>query len=743
ILTVGLARVLWRVPVYEPPAPRRRRTKVDVHEWIVPKFLGLPVKWWKRAGWAVGILGAWALITVAPALDGANAMQSGRDALIAGEQAMARGESVEAVSAFKRAESAFVRAHERMDMPSVRVSAAFPLLGNSLDVAHALADAGARLAVAGGSLARQADVLTKGIGLQAGSIDLNATRSVVPVLEVAAARVAEVGKLIAASPSSGLVGAVSRARAVALEEVERAERMTRGVVDLAGALPRLLGEDQPRRYFLAVQNLAEARATGGFIGSYGILEASGGKLKLVNLGLISDLGLGVFPGVAGPNPEFQSMYGRFGGAAFWRNINMSPDFPTVATSIERLYPVAVPGGRVDGVVAVDSVGLAELMRLTGPAAVPGVAQPVTSEGVVDFTLSTSYALFPDRAVRQEILSGVAADVWGKLAKTNADMRALAGAFGPAVSGGHLKFHQSDPQAQDALVRLGVAGELTQVGPLVAGVRLRDSAGGVAISTASGSAVTLAASAAGAASTGSGSGPATSSGSWAGSAESGVIEASDAVLLVTQNAGANKMDYYLRRELDYRVRLRSDGSSASTASVVLRNTGPVDGLPSEVAGGPPFVSVPGEEHAFASLYVPASTQVVRFASGKDTEIESHIEGSRAVYSRFVRIAPQGSGSLSFDMKAERAAWVSSNGGTYRLAVERQPTAVPDHVRLEITAPEGMRIVAAEGFRVTGGGTTAVFDGDLSAKRVFEVRYARPLASRVLNRLVGWFGPRARD
>ncbi|MFA5787839.1 MAG: DUF4012 domain-containing protein, partial [Actinomycetota bacterium] len=237
-----------------------------------------------------------------------------------------------------------------------------------------------------------------------------------------------------ATPSNPLIGAVASARAEALEQIADAERLVGSGKELVRALPALLGDDRPKRYFLAIENLAEARATGGLVG-YGILDAVKGKVSLTHLGFISELGSGVFPGKPGPTPEFQKMYERFGGAAFWHNINMSPDFPTVAANIEKLFPIAVPGGHLDGVVSVDPVGLAGLMTLTGPVKVEDLSQPLTAEEVVRFTLSTAYSMEPRPAARKEMLGVVAGDVWAKLLSINLSAERLARSFAPAVEEG--------------------------------------------------------------------------------------------------------------------------------------------------------------------------------------------------------------------------------------------------------------------------------------------------------------------
>ncbi|MFA5787787.1 MAG: hypothetical protein WDA71_12535, partial [Actinomycetota bacterium] len=204
---------------------------------------------------------------------------------------------------------------------------------------------------------------------------------------------------------------------------------------------------------------------------------------------------------------------------------------------------------------------------------------------------------------------------------------------------------------------------------------------------------------------------------------------------------NKMDYYMRRALNYRVSLGMDGSAQARAAVDLANTGPASGLPAYVAGPRQWVSVPGEDRLFVSLYVPISTGLSKFTGGTGTTAESMSEGDRAIYSRFVAVAPQSATSLVYELASTKVVSISESRGSYRLAIGHQPTIVPDKLHLEIVAPQGMHIDSAPGLKIVDGGSRAIFDGEIAASRVVEVRYSRPFAGRVLDRLAAWFGPPA--
>ncbi|MBI4492102.1 MAG: DUF4012 domain-containing protein [Chloroflexi bacterium] len=159
-------------------------------------------------------------------------------------------------------------------------------------------------------------------------------------------------------PLQRLGPAVDRAAAVLPEAREALEAL--------GMLGPALGMDGPRSYLLLGQNSREIRASGGFIGSVGVITLDRGAVVRFEYGS----GYEADPGVAAPPaPAPLARYLGLGGWSL-RDANWWPDFPATAAQVEQAWQRAGRGS-VDGVIAFDTTVVEALLRAVGPLDVPG------------------------------------------------------------------------------------------------------------------------------------------------------------------------------------------------------------------------------------------------------------------------------------------------------------------------------------------------------------------------------------
>ncbi|HJV04462.1 MAG TPA: DUF4012 domain-containing protein, partial [Actinomycetota bacterium] len=431
-----------------------------------------------------------------------------------------------------------------------------------------------------------------------------------------------------------------------------------------------LGVGEPRTYLVGAQSPAELRGSGGFIGAYALMTARRGEIELGPFRPIQSLAPSRVRGVEPPNPDYARIYDPWGGAGLMHNINMTPDFPSAAVAMERLY-AEVEGRSVDGVIVADPRGLAALMEVTGRARVPGLGISLSARSLVPFLANEAYGRFRDPVTRKRVLGDVAGQVLKRFLSGAARARpAAAGrALADAASGGHLLLHSVDPEVQAAFLQAGVAGRLGGVG------------------------------------------------------------GADYLNVVVNNISVNKVDYFVERRVRYRVTLEEGGIAEGIADVRFDNHAPRRGQQSYVIGPRPGVSGPGESVMIATAYCAPSCRVTGFSRNGRSEPVSLEEELGHPLARVIAEVPSGgSETLSYRWQVDRA-WHGTTGyGTYRLVFQGQPTIRPTELEISVRAPEGMLITRTEP-EMDVDGAVATWRGKPGDRAEFEVEFARPILGRL--------------
>lgn len=287
----------------------------------------------------------------------------------------------------------------------------------------------------------------------------------------------------------------------------------------ARLVPSMMGADGPRTYFMGFQTNAEARGTGGLLGGYGILRFNDGAATVDALAPNTDLSDAVGPVDLGP--EFDQQYGFADPFGDFRNSNLSPHFPYAAQIWKTMWAEQT-GTNVDGVIAIDPVALSYILGAVGPVTMPG-GEIVSRENVVELTESTAYRRFPtDQLARKQYLQDIANAVVRKITEPVQSPRQLLDALGKAVSERRIAVWSAVPAEQELLEKTPLAHTLPDTDAPFAGV-------------------------------------------------------------VINNLGGNKLDYYLKTEIEYAADDCNGETRASTVNVKLTNAVPAEPLPDYVAG----------------------------------------------------------------------------------------------------------------------------------------------------------------
>jgi len=636
--------------------------------------------------WVLGVLvvfvTAGAALTVITLAGVRSELEGGRQALVSARRALLQGDLGRSEEMLLQAQEAFARAQAETSGLGAGLARLTPLLGRNIVVARGVAESGAALSRAGLGLVQGIGELPGGLDAlapQAGRFPLEALGALAISAE-GSARDAEMAlDAITETPETLLLPPVAQARWDAEAEVRDATEALVGARDLLAGLPAFAGAEGPRRYLFFAENPAELRSTGGLWGAYSVLTIQDGRLDFDGFRPIALLRELDPDDVPPPSADFRENYDQYGGAGNWRNMNVTPDFPTASRAALASWEI-LRGDRLDGVLSADPFALRSILRVTGPTIVPSLDRTLGPANVVRYVSNKAYGRFEDGGSRKEVIGQAAEAALTQLLTMQGRGLERLRAIADAAGSGHLKVYVTEPLLQDALARSAVGGALA------------------------------------------------------------AVPTGDLLAVYVNNASESKIDFYIRRTVSYQVRLGGDREAFGTTLVKLENEAPTEGPPRVVLGpNSSEAEAPGDEVHVLSTWCPAECRLAGAErDAREIKVREGLEGGRRFYYDFGRL--QAGGTSTFRTVTKRVGtWQGDlSSGSYRLTILPQTTIIPTQFAVRIVAPEGTNIVwASEPLEVAGGTATwagVVPDGPLT----LEVRFQAPVPARWWRNVTGLFG-----
>jgi Protein of unknown function (DUF4012) len=596
----------------------------------------------RRRSWiAAGLLaGAAVVFSAACGLAAAGAAGDVREGIDAGKDgigAARRGDVPEATRHFGGAADAFGRARTDLGRWWVGPALAVPIVGQQLRAVRTLSSAGEELAGAASVASSELDL--KDLRLRQGAIDLAAVERAAGALGSARRALDRAAAGVEEARSPWLVAPLVEAIDDLYGRMTEARRdvgTAADVLDLAGPM---LGRDGPRRWVLAVVTPAENRGSGGLVGNIGEITARGGKVDLIDVQRVARLNEAVDDAAAARVlPRiYADAYDGWKVPAKLQNVTVTADFPTAAEALEVVQSLA-GRGEVDGTISIDPLAVAALLDVVGPVTVPSWPVPISASNAASVLLHEQYVALPEEP-RENFLGEVIAAVWARATSESLPSpTSLARALAPAVRGRHIQFHSRRAEEQTRLARLGADGALHHSG-------------------------------------------------------------GDHLALVTANASQSKIDWFLRRTLDYRLGYDpGSGTSDATVTVTLTNDAPPSGLPAYVLGG--AVAPPGFSRQIVQIYTPLDL-VSATVDGRPPPapaVRSLGRPGNWAHEFDVAIPPKSAMKIELRLTGR----IAGRAGRWTLDVGRQSAVRPDEATVTLAVAGGWRIDAGS---LNGRGQTA--------------------------------------
>jgi hypothetical protein len=547
-----------------------------------------------------------------------------RAALALGESDFARADA-----ALSSALIAASRADAATNHPAFLFASKLPLLDDDVRAVGALTDA-AELSVRAGVAAvrgtRDAGAADQGFSAlySNGRVRFDAIDRSRPAVAESAGLLAQAEALVR-QPFAPTLSSVQAGLDLARLEIGNANETAAKAATLLEILPDFLGRDGWRQYLLAFQTPSEARGGGGLMGLFGILEARDGRVTLTNVASVGEL-IRQGPARAADVPSwYRNLYGPLAATRQWQQANLSPNFPVTADVWLQMYE-DLTGQRLDGVVAMDPIALAELTRATGPIKARGLGVEVGPDNAVPVVLYDSYTQFATAEQQNTYLERLIAAFWDRLGRGEVDTTAFVSGLGTAVRGQHFKVYAPAAQDQKALERLDAAGDYDDFDPNVQ-------------------------------------------------------------LVYNNNVAASKIDFFLQRRIETSIELNDKGGADFTTTAILTNDSPAKPPPLLSPSTKGFPQ-PGLNAMYLHFMLPqgATPTAIRVKfeiNGRRRQPLTGREDGHPVVWDFVPIPPGESKkvSVSYRLPATPAA------DDFAFTLFPQATVNADEYSVEVSAPSG--------------------------------------------------------
>jgi hypothetical protein len=352
------------------------------------------------------------------------------------------------------------KAHDATDGPLWAVASWVPVVGDDVDAVRTVAREVDRVATQ--AVPTVVDV-TAQIGLDAfsprdGRVDIGNLEAVAPRLGTPRAALEQAARGVGDIRPEDVVGRL-QVPVKRLQDTLRGAASAARIADTAASLlPDMLGAQEKRRYLLIIQNNAEIRSLGGIPGSFAVLEADRGKVRMREQGSAIDVPPNLDPRLPLPRDQYGAL--PVSTAEDIRNTTLAPDFPEAARFSASLVGEAFDT-RFDGVVSVDPVTLGYLLQGLGSVTLDDGTR-LTSTNAVDELLNGVYRRYTTDPIAQD-------DVFEDAARTIFDaFVAGQGATQPTLEAlvrasvdNRILVWAKDEDEQRRILRTGVSGSLSQ------------------------------------------------------------------------------------------------------------------------------------------------------------------------------------------------------------------------------------------------------------------------------------------
>ncbi len=436
--------------------------------------------------------------------------------------------------------------------------------------------------------------------------------------------------------------------------------------NLLGVFPSVLGYSGRKTYLVLFENNAELRPTGGFIGSFALINLENGKL--VNFEVFDVYQAdGQLKGHVEPPAKLKEYLGE--ASWYLRDSNWDPDFRISAQRAQWFLDkeMQVP---VDGTIAVTLEAVRKLVAAVGKVVVPEYQETIDQDNLFQKAeYHAEMATFPGSTQKKDFLASLAQALFEKIKNSQGqELVGLAGALYESLEEKEIMLYFNDSQVELVVNNLNWGGRIRAYQPISGGQPIY----------------------------------------------------ADYLFINEANVGVNKANFFVQRKIDHQITLKQDGKIEEKLTLTYDNQSPSGNWPAGNYKNYLRLYLPKETKVTSALitdpqnpglWVPFDWHF--FDSGEDHE--------KSFFGFLLEVPIKTKTQIQIDYELDAKADLSKRLNSYLLLLQKQAGAYPSAYSLSFIYPQGMAPVRVIPSAIVGNGQLLV-NQKLDRDLIFQIDLA---------------------
>lgn len=442
-------------------------------------------------------------------------------------------------------------------------------------------------------------------------------------------------------------------------KVEAASFVLSKAVPLSQVLPSLAGYPNKSTFLVMLENNDELRPTGGFLGTYGILQMEHGDIQRFETHDIYHMDMPVqdILNIEPPQPIKDYLNKKW----YMRDSNWSPDWPTSAQKIEWFYSTENSlltgknqinnfNGQFDGVIAVTPKLVKDLLNIIGPIVVDGQEFNANNfSDILQYRVEKGYVnLGIPSWQRKEVIGEIFKELKIRLLNlpTN-DWQEMVNVFDNNFLSKDILVYLNDSNLEALIQDQKWTGEISNSGD-------------------------------------------------------------DYVMVVDSNLAALKTDAVMSKGIEYKISEAVNGLYA-TLTINYAHQGKPDWKTSEYK-------------SYTRIYVPADSELISSSGFTQPNLDIKKEFNKTVFGGYLTVAPGEVGTIVINYKLPNSIKNLVNQGKYDLYIQKQPGNNTNELKISANFTKKITSYLPVGFSVDYfNGNQISWQTDLEMDRDFSLTF----------------------